>query len=59
MDIDEGTGNKLEVAEMRMLRWVYGVTNLDKIRNERIRWTTKVGNIAKKAKKGGQGGMAM
>ena len=39
---------KLEVAEMRMLRWMCGVTKLDKIRNERIRWTTKVGEITKK-----------
>ena len=36
--------NKLEVAEMRMC----GVTKLDKIRNERIRGTTKVGEITKK-----------
>ena len=35
--------NKLEVAEMRMLRWVCGVTKV-----ERIRDTTKVGEIATK-----------
>ena len=39
---------KLEVAEMRMLRWMCVVTKLDKIRNERIRGTTKVGEITKK-----------
>ena len=39
---------KFEVAEMRMLRWMCGVTKLDKIRNERIRGTTKVGEITKK-----------
>ena len=40
--------NKLEVEEMRMLRWMCGVTKLDKIRNERIRGTTKVGEITNK-----------
>ena len=39
--------NKLEVAEMRMLRWMSRVMKLDKIRNERIRGTTKVEEIAK------------
>ena len=33
---------------MRMLRWMSGVTKLDRIRNERIRGTAKVGDISKK-----------
>ena len=36
---------KMEVAEMEMLRRMRGVTRLDKIRNERIRGSTKVGEI--------------
>ena len=39
---------KLDVAEMKMLRWMSGVTKLDRIRNERIRGTTKAGEISKK-----------
>ena len=39
---------KFDVAEMRMLRWMSGVTKMDRIRNERIRGTTKVGEISKK-----------
>ena len=39
---------KLDVAEMRMLRWMSGVAKLDRIRNERIRGTTKVGEISTK-----------
>ena len=39
---------KLDVADMRMLRWLSGVTKLDRIRNERNRRTTKVGEISKK-----------
>ena len=31
-----------------MLQWMCGATRLDKIRNEKIRGTTKVGEIAKK-----------
>ena len=41
--LKEAQENKFEVAEMRMLRWMCGVTKLDKNRNERIRGTTKVG----------------
>ena len=33
---------------MRILRWMSGVTKLDRIRNERIRGTPKVGDISKK-----------
>ena len=50
---------KFEVAEMRMLRWMCGVTKLDKIRNERIRRTTKVGKSQRKSRKGGWSGMDM
>ena len=39
---------KLDVAEIRMLRWMCGVTKLDRIRNERIRGATKVGETSKK-----------
>ena len=39
---------KLDVAEMRMLRWMSGFTKLDRIWNERIRGKTKVGEISKK-----------
>ena len=37
-----------KVVEMRMLRWMSEVTKLDRIRNERIRGTTKLGEISKK-----------
>ena len=39
---------KLDVAEMKMLRWMCGVTKMDRITNERIRGTTKVVEMSKK-----------
>ena len=38
---------KLDMAEMRMLRWMSGVTKLDRIRNARM------GEISKKCRKVG------
>ena len=39
---------RIEVTEMRMLRWMCGETRKYKIRNEHIRGTTRVGQASKK-----------
>ena len=39
---------KLDVAEMKILRWMCGVTKMDKARNNIIRGTMKVVAISKK-----------
>ena len=46
--VNKAQEKKLDVAEMRMLIRMSGVTKLDRISNERIRGTTKVGEISKK-----------
>lgn len=38
----------MDVAEMRMLRWMMGVTRLDRIRSERIRRTVTVVEVSRK-----------
>ena len=48
MDMKKTQEKKLDVAEMRIVRWMSGVTNLGRKSNERIRGTTKVGEIFKK-----------
>ena len=44
--------HKMEVAEMRMLRWMCGNTRLDRIRNEVFRERLGVASIADKIKEG-------
>ncbi|KAJ0975401.1 hypothetical protein J5N97_017366 [Dioscorea zingiberensis] len=44
--------HKMNVAEMRMLRWMSGHTRLDKIRNEHIRQKVHVAPIEDKIREG-------
>ena len=44
----KGQEARLEVNEMRMLRWMCGVTRRDNVRNEHIRGTTRVVQASKK-----------
>ena len=39
---------RMNVAEMRMLRWMCGVTRRDRVRNEHIRGTVKVAELSSK-----------
>ncbi|XP_068225024.1 uncharacterized protein, partial [Palaemon carinicauda] len=43
---------RIDMAEMRMLRWMSGVTREDRIRNNYIRGSTKVVEISKKVQEG-------
>ena len=43
---------KLEVAEIRMLRFEYGNTRLYKVKNEEIRSKLKVGQLGVKIREG-------
>ena len=46
--VDKKTEQRLSVAEMRMLRWMSGVTREDRIRNEYIRGSLGVASIVGK-----------
>ena len=39
---------KMEVAELKMIRWALGVTRIDKIRNEYVRGTAKIAELGDK-----------
>ena len=43
---------KINVVEMRMLRWMTGITRRDRIRNEYVRGTTKVTEVSRKVQEG-------
>ena len=53
--ITKGQEARLEVNEMRMLRWMCGVTRRDNIRNEHIKGTTRVVQASKKITEKRQG----
>ena len=40
---------KMEVAELKMVRWALGVTRKDKIRNEYVRGTAKIAKLGEKS----------
>ena len=46
--VDKKTEQRMSVAEMRMLRWMSGVTREDRIRNEYIRGSIGVSSIVEK-----------
>ena len=41
---------EMEVAELKMLRFSLGVTRMDRIRNEYIRWTAQMGRFGEKTR---------
>ena len=43
--VKAGQERKMNVAEMRMLRWMCGITRRDRIRNDHVRGTVKVAEL--------------
>ena len=46
--VTERQMGKMEVAELKMVRWALGVTRKDKIRNEYVRGTAKIAKLGEK-----------
>lgn len=46
--VTEKQVGKMEVAELKMVRWALGVTRRDKIRNEYVRGTAKIAKLGDK-----------
>ena len=46
--VTEKQMGKMEVAELKMVRWALGVTRKDKIRNEYVRGTAKIAKLGDK-----------
>ena len=46
--VTERRMGKMEVAELKMVRWALGVTRKDKIRNECMRGTAKIAKLGDK-----------
>ena len=46
--VTESQMGKMEVAELKMVRWALGVTRKDKIKNEYVRGTAKIAELGDK-----------
>ena len=45
MAVTERQVEKMEVAELKMVKWALRVTRIDKIRNNYVRRTAKIANL--------------
>ena len=50
--VTERQVGKVEVAELKMVRWALGMTRMGKIRNEYVRGTAKMAKLADKHRNG-------
>ena len=46
--VTERQAGKMEVAELKMVKWALGMTRMDKIRNEYVRGTAKIAKLGDK-----------